>query len=380
MLMVFAFFAWTSSYGQRYLGKPFKDSFHYDIQTIPGRLQCSLYDVGGEGVAYHDTDSVNQGSGKLNPADGTYLNEFRMREGVDISYTKFREPPIDNNVYNLVMPSKDQLYVGWTAPGEWIKYTVFVKETGTYTLGMMYTASQGGKISISVNDIDATGLVEMPSTYVKDDSIHWRQWHHWNYLKDFAKVKLDKGIQIITLSTRETGQMNYSYIDFTPVKENVGQDSSIPLSIGVPKRSRLIWHTYAKGVQVYVCTQDPKDTSNFIWTFKEPRANLYADSSYRQLVGQHYFDAGKNPTWETSDGSKVSGVKVEQANSPDSAAIPWLLLHATVTGGRGTLTRAAFIQRIHTRGGKAPATAGRPNKGQSLEVGYTAEYFFYTEK
>ena len=380
LLMVFAFFAWTSSYGQRYLGKPFTDSLHYDIQTIPGRLQCAQYDIGGEGIAYHDTDSVNQGSGKLNPADGTYLNEFRMREGVDISYTKFREPPIDNNVYNLVMPSKDQLYVGWTSPGEWIKYTVFVKETGTYTLGMMYTASQGGKISISVNDIDATGLVEMPSTYVKDDSIHWRQWHHWNYLKDFAKVKLDKGIQIITLSTRETGQMNYSYIDFTPVKENVGQDSSIPLSIGVPKRSRLIWHTYAKGVQVYVCTQDTKDTSNFIWTFKEPRANLYADSSYRQLVGQHYFDAGKNPTWETSDGSKVSGVKVEQANSPDSASIPWLLLHATVTGGKGTLTRAAFIQRIHTRGGKAPATAGRLNKGQSLEVGYTAEYFFYTEK
>jgi hypothetical protein len=47
--------------------------------------------------------------------------------------------------------------------------------------------------------------------------------NHWNYLKDFAKMKLDKGIQIITLSTRETGQMNYSYIDFTPVKENFGQ-------------------------------------------------------------------------------------------------------------------------------------------------------------
>jgi hypothetical protein len=117
------------------------------------------------------------------------------------------------------MPSKEQLYVGWTFPGEWIKYTVLVKKTGTYTLGMMYTASQGGKISISVNDIDATGLVKMPSTYVKDDPVHWRQWHHWNYLKDFGKVKLDKGIQIITLSTRETGQMNYSYIDFAPVKD-----------------------------------------------------------------------------------------------------------------------------------------------------------------
>jgi len=219
-LMVFASFALNHSYSQRYAGKPFKDSLHLDIQTIPGRLQCALYDLGGEGVAYHDIDSINQGSGKLNPADGTYLNEFRMKEGVDISYTKFREPPIDNNAYNLVMPPKDQLYVGWTSPGEWIKYTVFVKKTGTYTIDIMYTASQGGKISISVNDMDATGVVDMPSTYVKDDPIHWRQWHHWSYLKDFAKVKLNKGIQIFTLYTRETGQMNYAYFDFSPVKEN----------------------------------------------------------------------------------------------------------------------------------------------------------------
>ena len=172
-----------------------------------------------------------------------------------------------------------------------------------------------------------------------------------------------------------------------------GQDSSIPLpiqvpiplpiqvpippSIRVPESSRLIWHAYAKGVQVYVCTQDPKDTANFIWTFKEPRANLYADSSYHQLVGRHYFDAGKNPTWETADGSKVSGIKVQQANSPDSAAIPWLLLHVTTTSGNATLTQAIFIQRIRTKGGKAPAKGDRPNKGQSIEVAYTAEYLFY---
>jgi hypothetical protein len=219
ILFLLACLSWSGSYGQGYTGKPFTDPLHHDMQTIPGRLQCALYDIGGEGVAYHDVDSINQGSGKLNPADGTYLNEFRMKEGVDISYTKFREPPIDNNSFNLVMPPKDQLYVGWTAPGEWTRYTVLVKETGTYTLGIMYTASQGGKIAISVNDLDATGPVDLPSTYVKDDPISWRQWHHWNYLKDLAKLKLDKGIQIITLSTRETGQMNYGYIDFTLVKE-----------------------------------------------------------------------------------------------------------------------------------------------------------------
>jgi hypothetical protein len=63
---------------------------------------CAYYDLGGEGVAYHDTDPKNQGSGELNPADGTYLNEFRINEGVDTSYTKFdRKPdPMDDNPFD----------------------------------------------------------------------------------------------------------------------------------------------------------------------------------------------------------------------------------------------------------------------------------------
>ena len=72
ILFLLACLSWSGSYGQGYAGKPFRDSLHHDMQTIPGRLQCALYDLGGEGVAYHDVDSINQGSGKLNPADGTY--------------------------------------------------------------------------------------------------------------------------------------------------------------------------------------------------------------------------------------------------------------------------------------------------------------------
>ncbi|WP_249721311.1 hypothetical protein [Aquiflexum sp. TKW24L] len=33
------------------------------------------------------SDSINSGSGRLNPPDGTYLNAFRINEPVDISYT-----------------------------------------------------------------------------------------------------------------------------------------------------------------------------------------------------------------------------------------------------------------------------------------------------
>ena len=74
----------------KYLGKPFKDSVYSGgPQIIPGRVRCAYYDFGGEGVAYHDSDSVNHGSGELNPADGSYLHEFRKNEAVDITYSPY---------------------------------------------------------------------------------------------------------------------------------------------------------------------------------------------------------------------------------------------------------------------------------------------------
>jgi hypothetical protein len=158
------------------------------------------------------------------------------------------------------------------------------------------------------------------------------------------------------------------------------KDKDNPIAINVPAGSRLIQHTYAKGVQVYVCTMDPKDSSRFTWSFKEPRAGLYADKGYHKLIGKHYFDEGKNPTWELNDGSRISGVKVQQASAPDTTAIPWLLLKATRSGGSGSLKQVQFIQRIRTNGGKAPAIAKRQKKGQILEVPYAAEYLFYNDK
>ena len=79
---------------------------------------------------------------RLNPANGTYLNEFRMNEKVGISFTKSND--CDNNAYNLFNPEMGQLYVGWTKPGEWLKYTVDVRYSSIYVIGIMYTANGDG--------------------------------------------------------------------------------------------------------------------------------------------------------------------------------------------------------------------------------------------
>jgi len=182
-------------------------------QWIPGRIECEWYDHGGEGVAYHDADSINNGSGKLNPANGNFLNEFRMKEAVDISYTKSNN--IDNNPYNKVEPVLDQLYVGWTQPGEWINYTVLVKEPGLYRIGLMYTANGDGVISLDIDRKQVANLLKIPTTHDDRDTVAWRQWHHWNKLDSLTAISIPKGKHVLTIHVTEHGNMNFDYLEFT---------------------------------------------------------------------------------------------------------------------------------------------------------------------
>ena len=200
-----------------YKGAPFQDSrYHSGAQAVPGRVQCAYYDLGGEGVAYHDTTPTNEGSGKLNPADGSYLNEFRMKEGVDTSYTKFHDA-IDNNPYNIVAPEENQLYVGWTAPGEWFNLTVNAEKTGIYGADLLYTSNRGGTISVDVNGENATGSIAVASTFAAAEPIAWRQWHHWNVMKDTVRLKLAAGKNVLTIHILTEGNMNLAYLDFKKV-------------------------------------------------------------------------------------------------------------------------------------------------------------------
>ena len=210
-----------SKFLEQYKGKPYQDS-HYKTapQRIPGRIDCAAYDVGGEGIAYHDSDEANHGSGELNPADGTYLNEFRMHEGVDISYTKFPieagKDAIDDSPYNVVVPPKDQFYVGWTEPGEWFNITIDISKSGKYKADLLYTSNRGGSISLDVNGHDATGPLTIPTTYNRADPIAWRQWHHWNILRNAVMLHLAAGRNVLTVHILTGGQINLAYFDFRP--------------------------------------------------------------------------------------------------------------------------------------------------------------------
>jgi hypothetical protein len=204
----------NQGFSRIYSGKPYIDSGRaLKVQTIPGKLECEFYDTGGDSVAYHDSDKNNNGSGSLNKGEG-YLNNFRISEAPDISYTKFHDS-IDNSLHNLVPPEKDQLYLGWTEPGEWTRYSMDVIESGFYQIGVMYTSNRGGAIQIIIDDTDTTGLLNITSTFDAKDPLGWRQWHHWNYQDSLTTQYINAGRRIITLKIAKQGNFNFDYLLFS---------------------------------------------------------------------------------------------------------------------------------------------------------------------
>jgi hypothetical protein len=143
---------------------------------------------------------------------------------------------------------------------------------------------------------------------------------------------------------------------------------NLPAALAAPTGHELAFALSAEGVQIYVCGGA---AGAYSWAFQAPEAKLV--DSRGQPAGTHY--AG--PTWEGVDGSKVVGAKLESA-TPDSTAIPWLLLRASSNAGTGRMADVTFVQRIQTSGGLAPAAGcGSATEGAVARVPYRAAYCFY---
>ncbi len=207
--------------GTPYLGAAF---------AVPGKIQAEFYDLGGEGVAYHDNEAFNLGV------------PFRSEEGVDIEAS--------NDIgggYNI----------GWIEDGEWVEFTVDVPEDGLYTL-VPYVASVpgGGSLHIEFNGIDVTGNVSVPVT---------GGWQFWEEVI-IPDVFLSAGQQIMHVEFH-FGQFNLNWIDIR------SSPSSVHDVENAPKRFELM--------QNYPNPFNP--TTQF--EFQIPKAGLTTLKIYN-LIGQ----------------------------------------------------------------------------------------------
>ncbi|MBP7800894.1 MAG: DUF1080 domain-containing protein [Saprospiraceae bacterium] len=191
-----------------YTGLPFKDSVYtLGPQVIPGKIECAYFDLGGEGVAYHDLEPKNLGSGGLNvnprhqrPQATPYEWGFRMQEGVDLSYTKdFAD---FNHLDNYYTPALNQFYVGWTEDNEWLNYSIDVKKAGTYNIRALYS-NYNNIISFDIDHKKASTCT-LP--------VNTGSYHIWNNAS-VGSITFDQtGLHLLTFN--HNAKNNFAYFEF----------------------------------------------------------------------------------------------------------------------------------------------------------------------
>ncbi len=143
-----------------------------------------------------------------------------------------------------------------------------------------------------------------------------------------------------------------------------------PAAVTVPDGNKVVMTTVGIGELTYECRAKADMPKEFAWTLAAPDAILY--DSKKTAVGKYY--AG--PTWESNDGSKVTGKQV--AVSPNAGSIPLQLVKANPATGNGAMNGITYIQRLNTKEGLAPTSAcGASNAGAKQKVKYQADYVFY---
>ncbi len=148
----------------------------------------------------------------------------------------------------------------------------------------------------------------------------------------------------------------------------LANDAALPEAVRVPAGHKVAMTSVGAGDLTYECRTKANDAMAYEWAFVGPVAKL-TDPKTGSEVGKYY--AG--PTWESMDGSKVTGKQV--AVAPASAgSIPLQLVKAEPAMGNGAMMGVTYIQRVNTKGGVAPAEAcNQAMAGQKKTVAYQAK-------
>jgi len=142
--------------------------------AVPGTVQAANYDTGGQGVAYNVT-SVN-GTG----------NSYRS-DGVNLETTSDTQDATGGGAYDL----------GWTASGQWFKYTVNVATAGTYTVSYRLASPSGVTDALHIDNSAGTNL---SGSINAPDTGGWQTWATVT-----STVTLPAGVQTLTIDQDNAG-------------------------------------------------------------------------------------------------------------------------------------------------------------------------------
>ena len=168
------------------------------------------------------------------------------------------------------------------------------------------------------------------------------------------------------MSTRWLVPLSITLLAACAPRNTAPDPDAVPTSLVPPSGNQEFLRAIGRGVQIYTCQAGG-------WTLKAPEAILKDDNF--NVVARH----GAGPSWTAPDNSSAVGTRLASVNSPDPAAIPWLLLRAK-TSGEGTLARTTYVQRLNTVGGLAPASGcDSAHLSAETRVNYSATYVFFRQ-
>lgn len=165
-----------------------------------------------------------------------------------------------------------------------------------------------------------------------------------------------------------------SSVDHIAASEKLSIPTLVELPANSPGGNTRVATFFAKGVQIYKAKEKTgSDPLTYEWAFVAPQAKLYDPGN--KIVGSH----GAGPFWTLSGSDSIFAQAFNPAKSapaPDASSIDWLLLMPkTGTVPKGIFAGVAYIQRIATKGGKAPAYLPE-NASSTIEIPYEAVYRF----
>ncbi len=208
--------------------------------TAATRIEAEDFDNGGPNRAYYDTTSGNSG------------NKYRLDENVDIETTTDT-----GGGYN----------VGWIGTGEWLEYTVNVKNPGRYTLNVRVAAqAAGGSLRLRLGGTDLTGAWTVPSTGA---------YQTWTTLSKI--VDLVPGQQILRFETI-TSSFNLNWIEFIPLSSGLIANGTYKIvNRNSVKVMDVVDASTANGAKIQQWGYG--GTTNQQWVFTHRGANQYTITS-----------------------------------------------------------------------------------------------------
>ena len=116
------------------------------VRTIPGLIEAEDFDLGGEGVGYHDRQTKNPGLG------------YRLEEAPGI-----KGMTVPAGKPNWYKSNDGTPAVGWFFVGEWLKYTVDVKP-GLYDIRIRVATPMNHKAFNIYLDDKLIDYIQVPNT------------------------------------------------------------------------------------------------------------------------------------------------------------------------------------------------------------------------